>query len=118
MTNKPDPEVERLIRLRDKQISARDPLVKKRKFDQMAAERERKRDKSLSLKEFWVAIPQALRSGFWGLLVGLTLLKIVTSIWVSPQAMPVMVVVTVVCVLMGAVIGQAIELRDNINRNL
>ena len=88
MTNKPDPEVERLMRLRDKQISARDPLVKERKFDRMAAERERKRDKSISLMEFWTAIPQALRSGFFGLLVGLALLKIVTGLWDSPLAMP------------------------------
>jgi len=118
MTNQPDPEQERLIRLRDKQISARDPLVKKRKFDQMAAERERKRDKSISLAEFWTAIPQVVRSGFFGLLVGLVLLKIVTSIWVSPLAMPVMLVVTVVAALMGAVTGHAIELRDNIKRHL
>jgi hypothetical protein len=118
MTNKPDPEVERLIRLRDKQISARDPLVKERKFDRMAAERERKRDKSISLAEFWTAIPQEVRSGFFGLLVGLALLKIVTGIWDSPLAMPVMVIVAIVSTLVGAVIGQAIELRDNINRNL
>ena len=118
MTNKPDPELERLIKLREKQISARDPLVKKRKFDQMAAERERKRDKSISLAEFWTAIPQAARSGFFGLLVGLVLLKIVTGLWVSPLAMPVMVIVTIVSVLIGAVIGNAIELRYNIKRNL
>ncbi len=118
MANKPDPEQERLMRLRDKQISARDPLVKKRKFNQMAADRERKRDKSMSLVEFWIAIPQAIRSGFIGLLVGLVLLSIVTSIWVSPLAMPIMIAVTVVSTLLGAVIGNAIELRDNINRNL
>ena len=118
MTNKPDPELERLIKLREKQISARDPLVKKRKFDQMAAERERKRDKSISLMEFWTAIPQAVRSGFFGFLVGVALFKVVTGMWVSPLAMPVMVIVTIVSTLVGAVIGNAIELRDNINRNL
>ncbi len=118
MTNKPDPELERLMRLREKQISARDPLVKKRKFDQMAAERERKRDKSISLAEFWTAIPQVIRSGFFGLLVGLVLLKIITAIWVSPLAMPVMVVVTIAITVLGVAIGHAIELRDNIKRHL
>jgi hypothetical protein len=118
MTNKPDPEQERLIRLREKQISARDPLVKKRKFDQMAAERERNRDKSISLAEFWTAIPQEIRSGFFGLLVGLALLKIVTDIWVSPLAMPVMVIVTIASTMMGVAIGHAIALRDNIKRHL
>jgi|APIni6443716594_1056825.scaffolds.fasta_scaffold06670_3 hypothetical protein len=118
MTNKPDPEQERLMRLRDKQISARDPLVKTRKFNQQAAERERKRNKSVSLVEFWTAIPQVVRSGFFGLLLGLVLLKIVTGIWISPLAMPIMVVITIVSTAMGAVIGNAIELRDNIKRHL
>jgi len=118
MTNKPDPELERLIKLREKQISARDPLVKKRKFDQMAAERERKRDKSISLMEFWTAIPQAVRSGFFGFLVGVALFKVVTGLWVSPLAMPVMVVVVIASTLIGVVIGNAIELRDNIKRHL
>jgi hypothetical protein len=118
MANKLTPEQERLMRLREKQISSRDPLVKNRKFNQQAAERERRRDKSVSLVEFWNAIPQAIRSGFFGLLLGLVLLKIVTSFWVSPLAMPVMVIVTIVSTLIGAVIGNAIALRDNIKRHL
>ena len=118
MTNKPDSEQERLMRLRDAQISARDPLVEKRKFAQMAAERERKRDKSVSLTDLWVAIPQAVRSGFVGLLIGLVLLKIVTDLWVSSMAMPIMVIVVISTTLIGVVIGNALELRDNINRHL
>ncbi len=118
MPNKPDPEQERLMRLREQQIAARDPLVKERKFNKMAADRERKRKKGISLKELWTAIPQVVRSAFFGLLIGLLLLKIVTDIWLSPMAMPVMIVVTLVITVMAAVIGQAIELRDNINRHL
>lgn len=118
MPSQLDPEQERLMRLRDKQVSARDPLVKNRKFNQMAAERERRRDKSISLLEFWEAIPQTARGGFLGLLVGLVLLKIVTAQWVSPLAMPVMVIVTIVVMILGVVIGRAVELRDNIKKHL
>jgi hypothetical protein len=118
MANKLDPEQARLVRLRDKQIAARDPLVKKRQFNRLAAERERKRDKSLSLAEFWHAIPQPVRSGLWGLLLGLGLLKIVTSLWLAPLALPVMALVTVVLTALGALIGNAIALRDNIKRHL
>jgi hypothetical protein len=118
MANKPDPEQEKLMRLRDRQVSARDPHVKTRKFNQQAAERERKRDKSVSLAELWNVIPQVGKGGFFGLLLGLVLLKLVTKYWISPYAMPVMLIVTIVCALLGVVIGNALDLRDNIKRHL
>ncbi len=118
MADKPNPEQERLMRLRDKQVSARDPHIKTRKFSQQTAERERKRDKSISPAELWALIPQVVRGGFFGLLLGLALLGLVTKYWISPYAMPIMIIVTVVCALVGVVIGNALDLRDNIKRNL
>jgi hypothetical protein len=118
MADKPNPEQERLMRLRDKQVSARDPHVKTRKFSQQAAERERKRDKSISPVELWRLIPQVGKGGFFGLLLGLALLALVTRLWISPYTVPVMLGVTVIFVLVGVVIGNALDLRDDIKRHM
>ena len=78
MSNQPNEEQQRLMRLREKQISTRDPHIKTRKFNQYVAERERKRDKSLSLGEIWSVIPHVWKGGVLGLLIGLILLNLMT----------------------------------------
>jgi hypothetical protein len=117
MAGKPNPEQERLMRLRERQLSTRDPHVKTRNFQQHAAERERRRDSGLSPGEIWGVIPHIWKSGFSGLLIGLLLLAVVTKLWISPLATPVMIAVTVICTLLGIVIGRALDLRDEIKRH-
>lgn len=118
MSNQPNDEQQRLMRLRDKQVSARDPLVKKRQFNQHAAERERKRDKSFSWAEAWGVIPQVWKGGFFGLLLGLLLLGLVTKAWISSWALPLMLIVTLIFVIVGVIIGNALDLRDDIKKQI
>jgi hypothetical protein len=117
MAGKPNPEQERLMRLRERQLSTRDPHIKTRNFQQRAAERERKRDKSISLGEIWDVIPHIWKSGFFGLLIGLLLLAVVNKIWISEWATPVMAAVTIFCTILGIVVGRALDLRDEIKRH-
>lgn len=118
MSNQPNEEQQRLMRLREKQVSARDPHIKTRKFNQYVAERERKRDKRFSLAEAWGVIPHVWKGGFYGLILGLLLLGLVIKAWISPLALPLMLMVTLIFVVVGVIIGNALDLRDEIKKQI
>jgi uncharacterized membrane protein YraQ (UPF0718 family) len=118
MPEKLTPEQERLIRLRDRQLSVRDPHEKSRKFIQMAAKREREHDVSESLGEMWATIPSVWKWGLFGLVVGGLLIMILPYYWVSSWATPVAVIVAILLLIMFITIGRAIDLRDAIKKQL
>lgn len=118
MPEKLTPEQERLIRLREKQLSVRDPHEKSRKFNRMAAERERKRDVSESIGEMWGTIPAIWRGGIIGLVFGGIAALLLQRYWISPLALPVGILLVIVVTIVGVLIGQAMDLRDNIKKQL
>ena len=62
-------EIERLKRLRDQQVSARDPGAKQRAFDKMVA----KRHKDHYLTDVLKDLPYKVRWAFWGIILGLVM---------------------------------------------
>jgi uncharacterized membrane protein YraQ (UPF0718 family) len=118
MPEKLTPEQERLMRLRERQLSVRDPQEKSRKFNRMSAERERKRDESESLIEMWATIPSVWKYGLFGLLIGALLVAILPRYWISSWAMPVSIIAAIMLLLMAITIGRAIDLRDAIKKQL
>ena len=118
MPEKLTPEQERLMRLRERQLSVRDPQEKQRKFQQFAAERERKRDDSESLAQMWATIPSVWKWGLFGLLVGIPLVILLPRYWVSPWATPVGIILALVITIMALTIGRAIDLRNAIKKQL
>jgi uncharacterized membrane protein len=112
-------EQERLKRLRERQLADRDPLVKQTKFQQQAAQKERKaRSKKYTLGEAWRTIPHVYRSPLIGFLVGMGIIIALPMFWLSSWAVWVGVIATVVLIVLGIVIGQALDLRDNIKDSL
>ncbi len=100
-----DREQERLKRLRNRQLTERDPLVKQRKFQHSSSIKEKRARKPFSLLKAWADIPHVIKFPFYGLLLGvITLLASVG--------------VTVVLMIFGIVIGNAFDLRDDIQDNL
>lgn len=118
MPEKLTPEQERLMRLRERQLSVRDPQEKSRKFNRMAAERERKRDDSETLGEMWATIPAIWKGGIFGFLIGSVLALLLQRYWISPWAMPVGIILAIVILSMAITIGRAIDLRDEIKKQL
>lgn len=118
MPNKISPEQERLMRLRERQLSVRDPHEKQRKFQQFAAERERKRDDSESLAEILATTPSIWKSGVLALAAGMVLVILVPRYWDSPWASPLAIIVALLMLIMAITVGRAIDLRDNIKKNL
>ncbi len=109
-----DPEQERLIRLRERQLSTRDPGIKKKKFSNMMTERERNTKNTLSIGRVWRVIPHVWRGAFYGLLLGLITMAVLPSMWISDLAWPAAIIATAVLIIMGILIGNALDVRDNL----
>jgi len=109
-----DPELERLRRLRERQLSDRDPLVKQRQFQRSSAQREKRLKKPYSLGKMWKDIPHAWKGFFYGILLGTLLLIVVPLFWISPRAVPCSAFAIVIFAIFGLVVGRAIDTRENI----
>jgi hypothetical protein len=108
-------EQERLKRLRERQLTDRDPLVKQRQFQHTTAQKERKaRGKRYTFGEAWRTIPNIYRSPFIGLLVGAAVVFILPSLWKSEWAIWVALGATVFFILIGLVVGRAQDIRENL----
>ena len=83
MPEKPNAEQERLMKLREKQISARDPMVKTRKKQHAFAERERRVGRSFSFGEMWTGLPNRWKGFYISLGLGLLVLFIIIRLWDS-----------------------------------
>ena len=109
-----DPDLERLKRLRERQLSDRDPLVKQRQFQRSSAQREKKLKKPYPLGKMWKDIPHAWKGFYYGLLLGTAIFLVVPKFWLSPWAFPCSVAAIVVFAFFSVVVGRAIDTRDNI----
>jgi hypothetical protein len=104
---------ERLKRLRERQLTDRDPLMKQKQFQRVTAHKERKeRGKRYSLGQAWRTIPHVYRSSFIGLLLGLVAMFVVPALWNSPWAFWAAVGATVLFIFIGMLIGLAQDIRD------
>ena len=107
-------EQERLRRLRERQLSDRDPNVKQRDFQRMSASRERNLDKSYSLGRMWADIPHSWKGFFYGAATGTVLLIIlplfISAYWVVPCA----ALSIVLFGIMGLLLGRAVDAREEI----
>jgi hypothetical protein len=118
MPEKLTPEQERLMRLRERQLNVRDPLEKQRKFQHMSAERERKRDLSVSLPEMWATFPHVWKGALYGFLSGVLVFFLLPRFWTSDWATPVGAALGVFLLMTFVFTGNALDLRDNIKKNM
>ena len=107
-------EIERLKRLREQQLRARDPHVKQRQFQRTSAERERKRDTSYSLRKLWRDLPLILRYSIFGFLFGLLVFFMLPLFWDSPWVTIVSIVIVLVITIFSALVGNAVAAREKI----
>jgi hypothetical protein len=111
----PNNEQERIKRLQERQLTDRDPLVKQRRLQRTTAQRERKvARKHLTLGDVWGTLPNIYKSPFYGLLLGLLAIIVLPIVWVSPWAFWVALGATAFFVLFGALLGRALDSRDEL----
>ena len=114
----PDQEQERLRRLRERQIADRDPLVKQRKNQRDYSNKARRMRKPFKLTGAWKDLPHIIRTPFYGLLLGIAVLVLLPMVWHSQLAFWVGVILTVLFIVFGLVLGNSLDLRDNIKDQL
>lgn len=114
----PDQEQERLRRLRERQIADRDPLVKQRKLQQNYSVKSKRMRKPFKLTGAWKELPHIVRTPFYGLVLGAAVVFILPVVWKSPFAFWTGVLVAVFLIIFGAVLGNSLDLRDNIRDHL
>lgn len=109
-------ELERLKHLRDRQLADRDPLVKRKQFQEAYSKKERKaRSKRYSLSEAWRTIPHIYRSPLISFLIGVCITILLPQFWKSIWAFWSGVAATIILIIIGFIIGQAEDVRDNLN---
>jgi len=114
----PSQEEERLRRLRERQLSDRDPLVKQRRHQRTSAVRTRKAIRSFSFGESLSAIPHIWKSAFIGLILGLAVVFLLPLVWDSPYALLIGILAAAICTIFGVITGNALDLRDDIKKDM
>jgi len=105
---------ERLRRLRDRQLSARDPQTTQRAMHGQIARRQRRSVERFSVGRIWSEIPHIWKGAFYGLAVGAIAVAIVPTMWASPWAIPCSAGAAVMLIILGVLIGRAQDTRDSL----
>lgn len=113
MSNRKD-EVERLMRLRQRQLSARDPHAKQREIDRRVATRRRKLRQQDSFLSVFTDVPFKWQGIVLGALIGLVILillpLLVDAAWVDLAGLAAIIVLAI----MGFFFGQALDVREEL----
>jgi sulfite exporter TauE/SafE len=107
-------EVERLRRLRDRQISLRDPHVQQQKVQHHVARRRRSSREPFVFSKIFSQIPRVITFTLVGILLGLLVLVALPYIVEAEWTDTVGIVATVILAIFGAAFGQAIDVRDRL----
>ncbi len=107
-------DLERLRRLRERQLADRNPRIKQGGFYRASSERERRSVKRYTLAEAWATIPHIWKAPFYALLLGVILVLVLTSLWDSIWAWVAGGAATLFFIIAGVLVGQAMDLRDRL----
>lgn len=109
-----DDEVERIRRIRDRQIQMRDPQIKQKKLQKNISARRRSRLEAFDITRIFTDLPKVITGTLLGLLIGLLVMIIlpylVKADWVDYLSLGILVTTT----FMGVAFGRAIDARDNL----
>lgn len=110
----PESEQDRLRRLRDRQIAARDPQVKQQRIHGKIARKQRSSVEAFSLGRILSEIPNMWKGAFLGFLVGVLGVAVIPLVWSSPWALPCAAALTVILAIFGLIVGRAADTRDSL----
>ncbi|MDO9300602.1 MAG: hypothetical protein Q7T89_04425 [Anaerolineales bacterium] len=114
----PESESERLKKLRQKQLTDRDPLVKQRQFQHDSVIKEKRMRKPFSFKKAWSDIPHSIKIPFYGLIFGILVIVILPNFWKSSYAILAGAGVTLLLIIFGFIVGNSLDLRDDIKDHI
>jgi len=114
----PDQESERLKRLRDRQLTDRDPLVKERSFQHITSIKEKRMRKRFSLVEEWMAVPHAIKNLLYCIILGIIVTIALPMILDTPYALYIGAGMAVIIIIVGTIAGYIMDYNDEIKHHL
>ena len=113
MSNQVD-ERERLKRLRDRQLQARDPRSIDRKTHRVVSQRRGRRQKRVTIVEMYTDVPAQWRGLFLGVLVGAVVSIVLPLLFEGTWPELVGLASLLVLAILGFGIGQGFQARDEL----
>ena len=111
-----DKERERLARLRDRQLSARNPRKTDDRIMQQVARRGRRRQKKVTFGEMVRDLPHKWRGLFIGIIAGMLLWIIFDFVGEGLWVDAVGILAIAFLAMLGFVMGRAFDARDELRR--
>ena len=109
-----DRELERLKRIRDRQLRARDPQVKQRKIQRNITAKRRKAVRKFSLREILAEIPHKVKGALIGAVIGMVI-SIVLPMFIEAYWVDIVGIAAIfVLAIVGLFFGQAYDTRDSL----
>ncbi|MGD8553626.1 MAG: hypothetical protein PVG02_08195 [Anaerolineales bacterium] len=109
-----DDDVDRIRRIRDRQIQMRDPQIKQKKLQKNIARRRHSRIEAFDITRLFSDLPKLITGTLVGMLLGLLVMLILPYLikadWVDYLSLGVLAFTT----FMGAAFGRAIDARDSL----
>jgi hypothetical protein len=106
-------EHERLRRLRERQLAARDPQTRGRRLHREISVRRRRSTEPLSVGRIWSEIPAMWKGGAFWFGLGTVLVALLSLVRVSPWSLPCAATATLFFSILGLLIGRAFDTRDS-----
>ena len=108
-----DDEIERLQRLRDRQLQARDPSGKRSRYE-VEYKRQNAARKGLTLRSIFNTFSNKLKGLFIGIIIGL-IAWVLVSIFVDATWKDLAgFALAMLCALVGVALGASFDWRDNL----
>lgn len=115
----PESEQERLKKLRDRQIRARDPLVKERKVSrQVADQQRRKRKNERFIRDSVGAVSHKVKGAYIGALLGLVIMLLLPMVMENRMANILGILAIPFLIALGLLIGASFDWRDDIRDHI
>ena len=109
-----DPEIERLKRIRDRQLAARDPGVKQRRLQRSIATRHKKTARPAGLGTAWKETPHSWKGLLYGGLVGAAVIIGLPYLLDYPWLETATLAAFPFFLMLGFFIGRAADARDRL----
>jgi uncharacterized membrane protein len=110
----PENDADRFRRIRDKQVAARDPMVKVHKLDRSVSQKQRRMRESFSVVRMWTDMPKTLRYPMVGGLVGLVVLLVLPNFVAAPWGVVGGVGAILFLCILGLSLGNYEDTRDEV----
>lgn len=108
-------EVERLKALRDRQLKARDPLVKQRKIQkQVSIKYIRHANKQNPMKTIWSDLSYKWKGALYGLILGLLIFLIISNFFLDKIDVLIAAFIIPVLMVIGILFGVSFDWRDDL----